>query len=143
MNGLSWILLGGAVVAAAVAIQAGSHLAVAVPAGAVAVLLVSIVGATELQSRSSPLTPVRGGVGRPEVPPRVEFDSLLRLRRAFRSGKIGRSAILATVHALERDLGTAGRTPLTVNEERQALEMPLAQFRKWVDERLQRIEVAS
>jgi hypothetical protein len=143
MNSFSWVLLGGAVVAAAVAIDAGNHLAVALPAGAAAVLLVSIVGATELQSGSSQFAadPERAGTTPP--PERTESDSLLRLRRAFRTGEMGRSMILATIHALERDLQPTGRTPLRVEEERAALRLPPEQFRRWVDDRLTRIEAAS
>jgi hypothetical protein len=143
MNGLGWGLVGAAVVAAAVAVQAGNNVAVAVPAGAVAVLLVSVVGAAELRSRSIRLIPVQSGVARPTTSGRVESDSLLRLRRAFRMGEMGRSTILATIHALERDLGPHDRIPLSVEEERTALNLPSDQFRKWVDERLRRIEAAS
>jgi hypothetical protein len=143
MNSFSWVLLGSAVVAAAVAIDAGSHLAVAVPAGAAAVLLVSIVGATELQSRSSEFVPDPERTGISGPPERTESDSLLRLRRAFRTGEMGRSMILATIHALERDLEPAGRTPLSIEEERAALRLPSEQFRRWVDDRLTGIEAAS
>jgi hypothetical protein len=143
VNFLSWVLVGGAVVAALVAIQAGDNLVVAVPVGAVAVLLVSIVGAVELQSRSTPFAPARGGVARQGVRYRVESDSLLRLRRSFGSGEIGRSSILATVRALERDLNPAGRTPLSLEGEREVLDLPPDQFRRWVDARLARIEAAT
>jgi hypothetical protein len=143
VNLLAWAVVGGAVIAAAVAIQAGDNLVVAVPAGAVAVLLVSVVGATELQSRSSQLVPARTGVVRQAAQARIESDSLLRLRRSFGTGEIGRSSILATVRALERDLSPSGRTPLSLEGERTVLELPPDQFRKWVDDRLRRIEAAT
>jgi hypothetical protein len=143
MNSFSWVLLGGAVVAAAVAIDAGSHLALAVPAGAAAVLLVSVVGATELQSQSSEFAPDSERAGASGLPEQTESDSLLRLRRAFRTGEMGRTLILATIHSLERDLEPTGRTPLSIEEERAALRLPPEQFRRWVDDRLTRIEAAS
>lgn len=143
MNGVSWILLVGAVAAAALAIQAGNHLTVSVPAGAAAVLLVSVVGATELQSRSPPLPPARQEGGPSALSGRVESDPLLRLRRAFQTGEMGRSTILATIHALERDLEPSGRRPLSIEEERAALDLASDQFRKWVDDRLHHIEAAS
>ncbi len=74
---------------------------------------------------------------------RVESDSLLRLRRSFGTGEIGRSAILATLRALERDLRPSGRTVLSLEAEREILRFPPERFRKWVDERLQRIEAAT
>ena len=143
MNGSSWILLAGALVSATVAILDGGHLAVTVPAGAVAVLLVSIVGAVELKARYLGSDSHPAGLGRPGIPNRMESDPLLRLRRAFRTGDMGRSTILATIHALERDLEPTGLTPLSVEEERAALGLSAEKFRTWVDERLQRIEASS
>lgn len=143
MNLLSWALVGLAIAAAAVAIHAGNNLIVAVPVGAVAVLLVSVVGVVELQSRTSPLDPTAGGIVRETARDRVETDSMLKLRRSFRTGEIGRSSIMATVRALERDLSPTGRTPLSFDAERQVLDLPPDQFRQWVDDRLHRIEAAT
>ncbi|MGC2290168.1 MAG: hypothetical protein WA688_09995 [Thermoplasmata archaeon] len=143
MNFLAWLLVGGAIAAAAVAVQAGNNLVVAVPAGAAAVVFVSVVGAAELQARSARLVPVRGGTGHQPMRERVESDSLLRLRRSFRSGEIGRSSILATVRALERDLSPFGRTPLSLEGERAILDLPPDQFRRWIDDRLRRVEAAT
>jgi hypothetical protein len=143
VNTLGWVLIGGALVAAAVAIQAGNNLQVAVPTAALAVILVAVVGATLLESRSQRLLPTRGGVSRGPSHERVESDSLLRLQRSFKAGAIGRSAIMATVRALERDLSPSGRASLTLDAEREILALPPDRFRKWVDERLQRIEAAT
>lgn len=143
MNLLSWVLIGGALAAAGAAIDAGSNLVVAVPAGAAAVLLVTVVGVTEIQSRTSPLSPTEGEKASAPIRERVTGDSLLQLRRAFQSGKIGRSLILATVHALERDLGPGGPMPLSLDEERKTLDLPPEEFRKWIDDRLHHIEAAS
>ncbi|MFZ0831458.1 MAG: hypothetical protein WCB18_02780 [Thermoplasmata archaeon] len=143
MNALGWTLIGGALVAAAVAVQAGNNLQIAVPVAAAAVFLVAIVGVSLLQSRSHRLTTAREGVVRRPSRERVESDSLLRLRRSFGTGEIGRSAILATLRALERDLRPSGRTVLSLEAEREILRFPPERFRKWVDERLQRIEAAT
>ena len=143
MNFLSWVLVGGALASAAVAAQAGNNLQVAVPAGAVAVLLIAIVGAAELQSEATPLAPARAGIVRQPPRERVESDSLLRLRRAFSSGTMGRSSILATVRALERDMSPSGRTSLSLEAEGALLNLPPEQFRQWVDERLRRIETST
>jgi hypothetical protein len=143
VNWFSWVLVGIAVGAAGIAIYAGNNLVVAVPAGSVAILSVAVVGAMELQSRSARLVTVRAGVARQPTPHRIETDSLLRLRRSFTAGEIGRSSILATVRALERDLSPTGRTPLSLEAERQLLDLPTDQFRNWVDDRLRRIEAAT
>jgi hypothetical protein len=143
VNSVSWLLVGFAVAAAAVAVQAGDNLTLAVPAAAGAVLLVSVAGALEVQARSFRLAAAPRGVIRQAHHERVEFDSLLRLRRAFTSGTIGRSAILATIRALERDLSPAGPTLLSLEEERTILNLPPKQFRSWIDGRLRRIETAT
>jgi hypothetical protein len=143
VNLLSWVLVGLAVAAGAVAVQAGNDLPVAVPAAVGSVLLMAVVGAWEVQARSYRLAPAPRGVTRQEPPDRVESDSLLRLRRAFTSGTMGRSAILATVRALERDLSPWGRTLLSLEAERRLLELPPEQFRSWIDERLRRIEATT
>jgi len=142
VNLLSWVLVGGALAAGAVAVQAGNNLPVAVPVGALAVLLVTVVGASALQDRSTRLAPTPGGMVRP-VHPRVESDSLLRLRQSFGSGEIGRSSILATVRALERDMSPSGRTLLSLEAERTILALPSDQFRRWIDDRLRQIEAAT
>jgi hypothetical protein len=143
VNFFSWLSVGLAVAFAGAAIYAGSNLPVAVPTATVAVLLVSIVGATELHARSSRFVPVRAGVSRQPTSSRVESDSLLRLRQSFTSGEMGRSSVLASLRALERDLSPTGRTALTLDGERAVLNLPPDQFRKWVDDHLQRIEAAT
>ncbi|MCI4352235.1 MAG: hypothetical protein L3K14_02465 [Thermoplasmata archaeon] len=140
MNWFSWVLLAGAVIAASAAVQAGNNLDVAVPAGAAAVLLVAVVGAARLRSTASRLIPAHSGMIREMAPTRDESDSLLRLRRAFRGGPIGRSSIVATIRSLERDLYPASRTALSLESERALLQLPPDQFRQWVDDRLLRIE---
>lgn len=143
MNLLSWGCLVGAGVAGAAAVQAGDNVNIAVPAGAVAVLLVAIVGASRLRSTTVQLVPARAGVVHEAPPRREESDSLLRLRRAFRGGEIGRSSILATVRALERELVPGSRPPLTLDSERALLQLPSDEFRQWVDDRLGPIEAAT
>jgi hypothetical protein len=143
VNALSWVLVGIAIGTAGIAIYAGNNLVVAVPAGSVAILSVAAVGAVELQARSARLVPVRAGVARQPLSHRIESDSLLQLRRSFTAGEIGRSSILATVRALERDLSPTGRTPLSLDAERDVLHLPPEQFRRWVDDRLRRIEAAT
>lgn len=143
MNLLSWALIGGALAAAGAAIDAGRNLAVALPAGALAVLLIAIVGVAEIRSRTSPLTPEGAEPGPSPRHERVEGDSLLRLRRAFKSGQIGRASILAALHALEQDLGAGGPAPLSLEDERRALDLSPEEFRQWIDGRLRSIEVNS
>lgn len=143
MNLFTWALVGLALVATGVAVQAGNNLSVAVPAASGAVFLISVVGVLEVGERSRDLVAVVAGVGRPAMLHRVESDSLLRLRRAFASGSIGRTSILATIRALERDLSPAGRTLLSLEAERSVLHLPPEEFRAWIDERLRRIEAMS
>jgi hypothetical protein len=143
VNALSWILVGGAIAAAGLAIYAGNNLLFAVPAGAVAIAMVAVVGAAQLRGRTSALLPARSGMARAPVTSRIESDSLLRLRRSFSSGEIGRGSILATVRALERDMSPGGRTALSLEAEREILDLSADKFREWVDERLRKIEAVT
>jgi len=143
VNLLSWVTVGGAMAAAAVAVQAGNNLQIAIPAGALAVFLVAIVGATQLRSAATSLAPARAGIVRPPVREREEWDSLLQLRRSFGAGEIGRASILLTVRALEREVSPSPLSSLSLEAERALLDLPPEQFRQWVDQRLRRIEVAT
>lgn len=143
MNAASWMVLVLGLLAAGAAIQAGNNLSVAVPAAAAAVALVALVGVLEVRSRSSSLGSARGTMRVEPATRGPETDSLLQLRRSFRAGRMGRSSILATLRALERDMSPTGRTPLTLQEEQIVLGMPPDQFRRWVEERVRRIEGAT
>jgi hypothetical protein len=87
--------------------------------------------------------PIRQGVVRVGVAESVESDSMLRLRRGFDTGEIGRASILATLRALERELGPGGLSQLSLESERMVLRLPSDQFRNWVDDRVRRIEAAT
>ncbi len=143
MSTASWLALFLGVLALAAAIQAGNDLTIAVPAGAVGVALVALVGVVEVRSRTSQLWRVRGTVLVRLPPDRPTSDSLLQLRKSFRAGIIGRSSILATLRGLERDLAPTGRTLLSLEEERAILDLPPEPFRRWVEERIRRIEAAT
>lgn len=143
MNLLSWTMVALAVVAAALSVETGNDLSLAVPTGAAAVTLVALAGAIELRSRSARLEPVDQGVLRPYGPEVVESDSMLRLRRGFETGPIGRASVLATLRALERELGPRAASQLSLETERAVLGLPPDQFRSWVDERVRRIEAAT
>lgn len=66
-------------------------------------------------------------------------STLTLLRDAFRSGPLGRQAIVATVVSLERDAGIVA-TGMGPDEERRLLALPPAEFRSWLDGRLDRME---
>lgn len=143
MSTASWLALFLGLLALAAAIQAGNNLTIAVPAAAVGVALVALVGVVEVRSRTSQLWHARGAVLVRPPPERPTSDSLLQLRKSFRAGIIGRSSILATLRALERDLAPAGRTLLSLEDERAILDLPPEPFRRWVEERIRRIEAAT
>ena len=78
---------------------------------------------------------------RPPFTPRppIVGSSLVLLRDAFRSGPLGRQAIVANVVSLELrdDAKAAGLNP---EEERRILALDAAGFRAWLDGRLERLE---
>ena len=143
MTVASWIGLLAGVLALSAAIEAGNDLSVAVPVAAAGVALVAVVAVVEIRERSSRLSTARGAVVVRQVPAGVASDSLLQLRRAFQAGVFGRSSVLATLRALERDMAPTGRTLLSLEEERRILELPPDEFRRWVDDRVRRIEAAT
>lgn len=75
------------------------------------------------------------------LPPRIP-DPRARLRDAFRSGALGRQAILAEIRGLEH---AAGAIPGTVDSEaeRQLLAAPTSVFLDWVEQHLAALERAT
>ncbi len=135
------VVLSGA--GTAVALFAGSNLELTLPAALVAVAAAAALGfgriAPTLRRRvASRLTlaeerPAFGWASSP----------LLTLRRGFAGGRMGRQTVLASLRALERDLSPTGRTPLSIEEERDLLQLPTSQFRQWVEGRLELLEAAT
>ena len=66
---------------------------------------------------------------------------MVRLREAFRSGPLGRQAIIASVVSLERNTtGGASLRRLDPEAERRLVASDPATFRAWLDDRLSRLE---
>ncbi len=136
-----FVVLSGA--GTAVALLAGSHVEVTLPAALVAVAAAAALGF----GRMSP-TLRRRVASRPtlaEERPAFGWTSnpLLTLRRGFAGGRLGRQTVLASLRALERDLSPVGRTPLSIEQERDLLQLPTSQFRQWVESRLELLEAAT
>ena len=72
-------------------------------------------------------------------PPSLAGSTLALLRDSFRTGRLGRQAIVATVVSLERDTGLA-REGMDPDEERRLTGLDAASFRAWLDARLDRLE---
>ena len=72
-------------------------------------------------------------------PPSLAGSTLALLRDSFRTGQLGRQAIVATVVSLERDTGLA-REGMNPEEERRLTRLDAAGFRTWLDGRLERLE---
>jgi hypothetical protein len=133
-RGGSVALIAVAVVAGVAAVAAGPDLTAATAAALVA--LAAAAGAAALGLR-----PTRTPRPAPVAPP--ESDSLILLREAFRSGALGRRAILSTLRGLERDLGGDIRPPPSLDQERALMDAPPERFRAWVDERLDALEASA
>jgi hypothetical protein len=67
-------------------------------------------------------------------------SSLLRLREGFRSGPLGRQAIIASVVSLEQGANGNSLRRLDPDEERRLVGCDARTFRAWLDERLTRLE---
>lgn len=73
------------------------------------------------------------------VPPMVGA-TLVLLRDSFRSGPLGRQAIVATVVSLEHHGAAAAAPGMNPDEERRLIALDPPAFRAWLDGRLDRLE---
>lgn len=124
-----FLLVGGAL--AAVAVAATGDLGIATGLAAVGAALAA-VGVIVL------LAPV---VGRPVAPePPVVGATMVFLRESFQAGPLGREAIVATVGSLEQTRTGGREARMGPEEERRLVAAPLAEFRAWLDARLDVLE---
>lgn len=129
---VGWYLVAIAAVAGGIAIWAGPNFAIAVPAGVIAVIaagLLLVVGG---------VPGITGGSIR--VVASASSVDAGSLRPLFRRGGLGREAILEEVDRIER----AGPNPWLPSrrpeETARIREMPEEEFRRYVRERLDRLE---
>jgi len=127
---VGWVLPAVAGVATVVAIAASADPAVAVVAGAVAVAAASLLIVEAWSQRADPERPV-------PAPPRSELD---RLRSAFHSGRIGREDVAIVLNRLERRFRDPNVGLPTPAELAELAELSPAAFRRYVRDRLDRLE---
>lgn len=130
-----WLLVALAAVATALALWAGSNLALAVPAGVVAVAAAAFLfGEAWLRHgtrRAVPATPLPAA------------DSASALRTNFRSGPLGREAIVVLLDRLERE-GLHPELPARRPAEfARFARLSPAEFRRYVRDRLDELEAGS
>jgi len=126
---IAFLAVGGILAAAAIA--ATNDLGTATELAAVGTALAG-VGLVLL------VAPVVGHARSPRPDP--VGSSLVLLRESFRSGPLGRQAILATVVSLERAGSGEEFGRLSPDEERRLVAADPATFRAWLDERLTTLE---
>jgi hypothetical protein len=127
--GVALLVVGGVVTAAAIAattsLDTASELAVSGTALAAAGL--ALLVAPSVRHRSAP---VPDPVGSP----------LVQLRESFRSGPLGRQALIASVVSLEHRAADGSFGRLSPDEERRLVASPPETFRAWLDARLDALE---
>lgn len=131
---VDWGLWVVGVVGIGIAVWAGPNTEVAAPAAALGLLAAVVWAARSLDRHRTRSLPARLDDAGPEAD---------LLRSGFRTGPIGRAAVLATLAGIEADLLGPARRGLTLEEEQQLLAAPPDRFRSWVEERLAVLEAAS
>ncbi|HXQ94376.1 MAG TPA: hypothetical protein VN864_04310 [Thermoplasmata archaeon] len=128
--GLALLLVGGVLAAASIFATAepGVGTELAATGAGLAAVGVALLMVPAIRHRGLP------------VPPDPVGSSLIRLREAFRSGPLGRQAIIASVVSLERNSTGGSLRRLDPEAERRLVASDPATFRAWLDDRLSRLE---
>jgi hypothetical protein len=119
-----------AIVATGVAIWAGRNAAIAVPAGAFAVAAAGLLFAEAWTGRTRPGGSVIGD--------REEGGGAIR--KAFRSGRLGRKRIVETVERLERAVPHPETARRTREEVDRLVALSPAEFREYLRAQLDELE---
>jgi hypothetical protein len=128
---VGWVLPTIAVLATALAVGAGSDLVIAIPAAGLAVLAADLlfVGAwLDARDRRAPPTP--------RSPHEVS-----RLRLALRSGPLGREDLVLALDRLERSGPNPDLLPRTGTEVDALVRLPPSEFRQYLRQRLDDLEI--
>ncbi len=122
------LLAGGATV---LAIDAGANLAVAIPAGGVAIVVAGLLLLTSL-----------GQVAwRPSAAPSLEPPTATSsMRAAFRAGRAGRMSIVVELDRVERRVLDPTLPTRSAAEEHRIRHLSPAEFRAYLNARLDAIE---
>ena len=124
-----FLLVAGA--ATVLAVDAGSNLDVAVPAGIVAVTFAGLLLLTSLG---------RVAWQTPAVPPLEPPTATSSLRAAFRAGRAGRMSIVVELDRVERRVLHPELPTRSAAEEDRIRRMSLSEFRAYLRSRLDQIE---
>ena len=131
LDGADLGLIAATVAGTALALWASSNVTVGGSAAALAIAAVSLLAFRAIVER----------VRLPRRPPAVpEYDSMILLRDSFRSGVLGRQAILTTVGGIEARVRGGGRRLLSLEEEERLKGASSEQFRSWVLRRVEELE---
>jgi hypothetical protein len=127
---VGWVLPAIAGVATGVAVLAGTNLAIALPAAAVAVISAALLFAELGADRAGagPASEARSG---------TDID---RLRLAFQSGRIGREEIVLALVRLERRSVDPGLRMPSAEELRRIVDLPRDGFLGYVRSTVDRLE---
>lgn len=125
------VLLAVAVVATGIAVWAGPNFVIALPAAVAAVVAAGLLflgaGLDRIPSR-----PLRSAP--------VPATSMVGLRRAFTSGRLGRESLVETLDRLERAGPNPDLPALRPDEADRIWRMPPKEFREYLRERLDQLE---
>jgi len=129
-----WLLPAVAVVATAFAIWAGDNLSLAAPAAVVALLAAGLLFVEGVLGLGRGARPLEGGA--------LGKDAGT-VRTAFRSGRLGREAILDLLDRLERVGPSPELSVRRTEETNRIVRMPSDEFQNYLRQRLDDLESRS
>jgi hypothetical protein len=129
-----WLLPALAVVATGIAIWADDNFTLAVPAAVAAVLAAALLFVEAVLARSRSTRPSEWGTTETEAG---------TMRAAFRSGRLGREAVVDLLDRLERDGPNPNLPARRIEETRELVRMSSRDFRNYLRQRLESLESRS
>ncbi|HKS59969.1 MAG TPA: hypothetical protein VJS68_04250 [Thermoplasmata archaeon] len=128
---LLFLCVSGVVAGGLLALVGGTNLAIVFPAATLAIAAATVAGVLVLWERVPTLPSEE----------RTRFEAeMIPLRESFRSGKLGRTNVIATLGLLQLQMTGTAPPPIDEAEEARLLGLSAERFRAWANGEMARLE---